>query len=204
MAFNNPLLDDRLFSEYNKLYNEVTNIRTEYDAKMEELKKLQVNSILKNNYLNHIVIIILEKINQLSTIAIENKKDITTIKDEIRNINIELQNLKDIPSSITYNNPVSITETDFNLYKNEINNMINNNLKFEIISEIIKSQNQEKELLSKIESNKKTNNNIPIVSDKSQSSNNDSLNILDMQRQNDNFGWRKVKPKKNKIKLKNK
>ena len=74
--------------------------------------------------------------------------------------------------------------------------MINNNLKYEIISEIIKTQTQEKELLTSIQSNKKPESEII----KKQ----DSLNILDIQKQNDNYGWKKVKPKKNKIKFKNK
>lgn len=202
MALNNPLLDDRLFAEYNKLYNEVTTIRKEYDVKLEDIKKIQINAILKNNYLNHIVVIILEKINQLSSIAIENKKDISVIKNDIQNINLEMQSLKDnlndiLPINSNSINPSNfITDKDFNIYKSDIHNMINNNLKYEIISEIIKTQTQEKELLTSIQSNKKPESEII----KKQ----DSLNILDIQKQNDNYGWKKVKPKKNKIKFKNK
>jgi len=206
MALNNPLLDDRLFAEYNKLYNEVITIRKEYDVKLEDIKKIQINSILKNNYLNHIVVIILEKINQLSSITIENKKDISMIKDEIQNINLEMHGLKDnlnanLNNLLTNNNysvyPTNyITDKDFNIYKSDIHNMINNNLKYEIISEIIKTQTQEKELLTSIQNNNKPEAEII----KKQ----ESLNILDIQKQNDNYGWKKVKPKKNKIKLKNK
>ncbi len=214
MTINLPVFDDRVFKEINSLHSTVFNIKSEFsetlskmqyqiDSLEQQLNKKTSEIIELNNqnnslnkkilFIENLVNCLIEKVNNLMLYQNHLQSQINIGNDYINKVDFlkETNNIYKLISTI--NQPLPST----NLSNQSTISSVNTNpteinidkIKTEIYNEIIKSISDEKTILNELSVSK------PITINTQNSD--ESLNILDLQRNsNSNAGWTVVKNKK--------